>query len=255
MSRVLVFVPTSPVTPKIYGRSLTSIMRLEWSGKMEQVFARHDGTALHKYDDLVEKHNRARDLALDGGHDAVLFVENDVIVPPDALAKLYEVDADVAYGLYVNRHGFHRWLAFFHVDGLHGGSFSQSPELMREVWGKPYTTSGVGMGCTLVRRNVLEAVRFRAHERHEVADDWMFSLDLMAGGFSQAHHFGVVCGHIKNPNETLWPDPEAEGGYAVEFSGEPRGARVHEFTVGMETLVVHGRVTNGEGDNRDGVPG
>ena len=47
-----------------------------------------------------------------GGFDALLLVENDMILPPDALLKMAAVDADVVYGLYVNRHGWRKWLAY-----------------------------------------------------------------------------------------------------------------------------------------------
>lgn len=247
MDKILIYAPMSPVTPKIYGRALTSIMRLGWPGQCDIVFGRNESLGgRHKYADICTKHNEARTMALTGNYAAVLFVENDMIVPSSALLDLNAVDADVAYGLYCSRHGFYRWLAFCAIEGLSGASFSQDPDLMRAVWGKACQTKGVGMGCTLVRRHVLEALEFRTHPEHAVADDWMFSLDCIEYGITQAHHFGVVCGHITNQGTTLWPDPEADGGYRVEFPPDApvqraTGGNPLTFQVGMETKVIHGQ--------------
>lgn len=145
-SKILIYVPLSPTTPKIYGRSLQSTFRLEWPGKIEIVFGRNDNPVGHKYEDLVTKHNEARDMALMGGYDALFLIENDMILPPDALIKLDQVDADVAYGLYCGRHGWHHWLAFSHIIGWGGVSVSQDEALMHRVWGNVFETMGVGMG-------------------------------------------------------------------------------------------------------------
>jgi len=40
---------------------------------------------------------------LDQGFDALLTIEHDMVIPPDALLKLLDTKADVVYGLYVFR--------------------------------------------------------------------------------------------------------------------------------------------------------
>lgn len=208
MSYILVYVPLSPVEPRIFPETLQSLFAMKWRGHLDVVFGWNETPgSWHKYDDLCEKHNRARRLALLGGYDGILFVENDMIIPTNTLEVLDEVNTDVVYGLYVGRHKPHVWLSFFVMEGTVGGSCSSNLELMQSVWGDPVLTKGAGLGCTLVRRNVLEAIEFRTHPTHEVADDWMFSLDCEAKGFTQAHHFGIVCGHITQESTVLWPDP------------------------------------------------
>jgi len=244
--RLLIYVPIAPKTPKIFGRTLTSLFRMEWPYPCDIVFGRNDNPQArgHKYDDLCQKHNEARQMALDGNYDAVFFAENDMVFTPNTLLDLYAVDADVAYGLYCNRHGYHRWLAFSFIQGLHGVSVSQDEELRRKVWGKPFETFGAGLGCTLIRRNVLEAIEFRTHPEHKVADDWLFAEDCRNAGYKQAHHFGVLAGHIRPDGYTLWPDAKAANGYRLEF---PPDAKPHLVTkdtplmvdVGMQTVMVH----------------
>lgn len=217
MNRILCYVALSPVVPRIHKRTLDSIMGLIWPGKLDIVFGRNETPATwHKYDDLANKHNEARQMCLDGGYDSLLFIENDMIVHPEALRALDAVNADVAYGLYVGRHEPYRWLSFIVLDGLSGAVVSQSPELMRECWGKIYETKGVGFGCTLVRRHVLEAITFRTHPENKVADDWMFALDCRDKGFRSAHHFGVQCGHITPNGVVLWPTINDESGVRIE---------------------------------------
>ncbi|GIV82780.1 MAG: hypothetical protein KatS3mg051_2134 [Anaerolineae bacterium] len=245
--RILLYCPLAPQTPRIYARTVESLFRMQWDGPLPMVFGRCDAPRGTKYQDLCAKHNEARTMVLDGGYDAVLFVENDMVVPPDTLERLCAVDADVAYGLYVSRHGWNRWLAFHSIHGYGGVSYSQDPERMRAVWGTVSETLGVGMGCTLIHRHVLERIGFRTAPDDVVADDWMFALDCIDQGFRQAHDFGVVCGHITPDGKILWPAPEAPGSYRIEFMGPRhvvRATRDDPLTVpvGMGTVVVEGYV-------------
>jgi hypothetical protein len=96
------------------------------------------------------------------------------------------------------------------------------------------------MGCTLIKRNVLEEIRFRLHDgthswiveeyekqykkiginpyqdrRQMVCDDWLLAMDAQHYGFSQRANLGVVCGHI-NGESVLWPDPEIDKLFRVD---------------------------------------
>jgi hypothetical protein len=242
---VLVYVPMAPTTPRIYARTVQSLFTLDWADELPIVFGRNDTPKGDKYADLRHKHNAARRMALDGNYDAVLFVENDMVLPADALRRLVAVDADVAYGLYVNRHGWNRWLAFFNIAGYGGVSFSQDEERMRDAWGNVRESKGVGMGCTLIHRHVLEAIEFRNAPDDAVADDWMFALDCAERGYRQAHDFGCVCGHITPDGKVLWPNPDTPTRYSVEFLGKREEVRITKdnplvIPVSMSGAVVEG---------------
>lgn len=244
MDKILVYCPMAPKTPKVYARTVTSLFRLEWSGEMEIVFGREDEPRQSKYGNLAAKHNRARHMALDGGYDALLFVENDMILPPDALTKLAAVKADVAYGLYVNRHGWRKWLAYTYIDDLGGVSLSDDKDKARAAWGKVIDTVGAGMGCTLIRRNVLEHIWFRVPPGERAADDWQFAIDCQAAGFRQAHDLSVHCGHIVPGNaHILWPDASTDDLFRVEWFNDSQlikaGTKV-EVNVGMGVKEVWG---------------
>ncbi len=192
-------------------------------------------------------------MALDSGYDALWTVEADMIVPPDALRRLAAVDADVAYGLYVSRHGRLQWLAYLSVTEHSGTSISVLPERAREAWGKVIETQGAGMGCTLIHRHVLEAIPFRRISGTQLANDWYFSLDCIAHGFRQAHDMGCVCGHIQGlPSPKIyWPDPDDERLIRVEFLAEAMPERVQpgermEVSVGQRRTAIF-RAPEGEG--------
>jgi hypothetical protein len=179
-------------------------------------------------------------MVLDNGYDALLSIESDIIVPPDTIDKLLEAESDIAYGLYIWRHKPRRWSAYKTLN-LWGGesySYDQQGDVTSD-WGNIVDVAGLGMGCTLIKPNVLRAMPFRIHdgepgwiadeygEQFEtlgidpfrphpnlVCDDWLLALDAQHYGFSQRANLGVVCGHIDN-DAVLWPDPIATGFYKV----------------------------------------
>ena len=229
--KVLIYVPLAPMTPRIYARSMTSILSMQWQEPCEIVFGRNDmdkwPSHNQGYLDVTEKYNRAREMTLSGGYDALMTIESDMIIPKLALERLSRVEADVAYGLYVSRHGKLQWLAFDKITDkpYYGSSLSDDPINSREAWGQVVETVGVGMGCTFIHRHVLEKIEFRCPDP-AVANDWFFSLDCQANGFVQKHDCGVVCGHIQGGPDPkiLWPSED--GKYRVEFFGEPEPIKV-----------------------------
>lgn len=215
--KILLYCPLAPTTPKLYKRSMQSIFGLNWDEPLQIVFGREDNPLTDHYTNLTAKHNAIRKLALDGGFDALFLVEYDMIIPPDALQRLIRLPYDVSYGLYCERHKLHRWLAFFYMDEHAGVSYSQDIDRANEAWGMAGKTAGVGLGCTLIWRRVLEQIEFRSHPTNNVADDWLFSLDCAKNGFVQGHDFGVVCGHMTPNFDVIWPDITADGLHRIEF--------------------------------------
>lgn len=154
--------------------------------------------------DLCAKYNQASKLVLNGGYDAMLHIDADMVVPVDTLDRLTAVDSDVAYGLYVMRTNPSHWLCW-----QDGEQISDH----EAVWGKVVTSTGAGMGCTLIRRNVLERIEFRTDG--VIAGDWNLAQDCWRYGFSQAHDLGCIVGHIDN-DKVLYPDPDAPKLYRAE---------------------------------------
>lgn len=170
---------------------------------------------------ILDKYSAARQAALTGGYDALWCVESDMLVPPDALARLLAANAGVAYGLYCFRRPPWDWSAFIGMDteSMLGYSLSGLPDRARKALREREVieTDGVGLGCTLISLDTLERVPFvlnKGKQHGEGTDaahfshcDWYFALDCVEAGIRQVVDCGVVCGHI-TPHpapSVLWP--------------------------------------------------
>jgi hypothetical protein len=197
-----------------YGRAITAAHRLvrrapcpvEWLIQIEQPYHGYD------YRNILYANDRARDVALAGEFTHLLMLEDDIIPPPNALDWLLQCNADVAYGLYCwRRGGRHLWNAYAHISGDGGAPHDASTLVQAHELGAWLAVAGVGFGCTLIRRDVLEAIPFRLpddYDRGGASTDWMFAMDCQTAGVSQICHTGVVCGHLSmEPSpRVIWPD-------------------------------------------------
>jgi hypothetical protein len=181
---------------------------------MSVVLERNDNPERRGYEDITEKYNRARDLVLNNGYDALLTVEADMIVPPGALKRLSSLETDVAYGLYCSRRPRHSWLVFLELSERQGTAITKKPDLARKYWGRAIESCGAGLGCTLIKRHVLEEIDFRLQSGGP-ASDWWFALDCIKAGFRQVSDLSTVCGHI-DKDMVIWPDPGDDKLYKIE---------------------------------------
>jgi hypothetical protein len=241
--KILVVTPLHPA----YGirhRAKESIQLAidSYDGPVDWIISKGDNPYLNPFENVTHQHNKARRMALAGGYDALLSLEADMIVPPDTIARLIEANSDIAYGLYISRHKPYRWLAFKELTLWGGTSVSLDPtgEEARLAWGKIIDVVGAGMGCTLIRSNVLEALPFRLHDgkhswiqeeyaedfrrmgidpyrehRGMVCDDYLLALDAQHYGITQRANLNVVCGHIAEEG-TYWPDLTMKKLYRID---------------------------------------
>lgn len=215
VARVLVFTPLL----RSYGRAIASVHRMLQAtpGPVEWLCL-HGDQPYGEYDqrNVLHLYNVARDRALAGPYTHLLCLEDDMVIPPHTLTSLLAVGADVAYGLYTWRREGHPWSAYKLLYTDNGISHSEDNPWKAAEWfrtGAVVDTAGVGLGCTLIARTVLEAIPFRMFNPsgEGPANDWSFAVDCQAHGFRQAHHFGVVCGHIspQPSHRVIWPDVDA----------------------------------------------
>lgn len=211
MTKVLVFCPLHPgygVRPQ----TLKSIFGLSWPGELTIVFSRSD-VHVEDYQDVLHKYQQARRLVLGGGFDALLTIEADMLVPELALDRLWALDADVTYSLYCSRRQKHRWLVFTSVEEREAEILSV--DNCKAFWGCAIDSAGIGLGCTLIRREVLEDLDFRMQPGGPAAD-WWFALDCLGQGYRQVSDLGTVCGHMIDENTAVWPDPTQDKLYRLE---------------------------------------
>lgn len=146
---------------------------------------------------VLAQYNMAREMCLSGPYDALVTFEQDMTMPAHALATLWDDGAPVVYGTYMLRHGMPVINALRHENNVNlGMSLSlYSGALPRAIQTGRIPVSGVGFGCTLIRRHVLEAIPFRADSSGN-ACDMPFALDCLRQGIEQIARFDVACGHV-----------------------------------------------------------
>lgn len=194
---------------RLYARPLASILKLRWNDEIDYFFAaggdKYDSKEDH-YENVTRKYNHCREAFLAGSWTHFFAVEHDMIVPVDALEKLMALDVDIAYGLYALRHGDLNWSAHTLIEHDRGMSLSKDRFRARQAWGGAIEIAGVGLGCTLIKRHVLEALPF--HHWKGVHCDWALANDAQEQGYSQAVDTSVVCGHMGIlPRPVIyWPD-------------------------------------------------
>lgn len=241
--KLLIFTPLHP-NYGIKPQTLNSIQAAiaQYDGPVDWLMSANDNPSEKPYENVVSQHNKARRTVLEQGYDALLSIEADMIIPPDTVEQLLSVDADIVYGLYVWRHKPRRWNVYKSLN-LWGGesvSFNHNGQDAREAWGKVIDVAGLGMGCTLIRKNVLRRFQFRIHDGNPgwiadeyaeqfktlginpyrshpnmVCDDWLLAMDAQHYQFSQKANLNIVCGHILG-DEVIWPDPNVKELYRVE---------------------------------------
>lgn len=220
---VLVFCPVYRLEPE----TIDAIFALEWDGPISYLFQRdnpvtdgeispkvegqHDRERIRGVLNHHHQYERGREAFLHGRYDAMLVVESDIVPPPYALQRLAALECDVAYGVYVFRR--HKTINIFErypqPARNPGESLSVHP---RKLWealrAGVVECSGAGLGCTLIRRHVLERFPFRtlsADMNPQVHCDTWFTHDVYGAGYSMKADMSVVCGHKDEHGEILWP--------------------------------------------------
>lgn len=239
--KILAFTPAHPdygLRPQTWDSVRAAIDA--YDGAIDWMVSHGDNPHDEPFDNIAAAHNKARAVALELDYDAMLSIEADMVVPPHTVQGLIEADADIAYGLYVWRHRLKRWNAYYHVELFGGYSLTLDPDRARQAWGEIVDVKGLGMGCTLIRRNVLERLEFRLYDGRDdwivqeygeklrrngfdpyrprngmFADDWLLALEAEHFGFTQRANLGVVCGHVDG-DSVIWPHPAAGDLYYTE---------------------------------------
>ncbi len=170
------------------------------------------------YANVAHKYRRAQTIFMAGEWDVFMVIEDDMVIQPDAFIRLLGLlrdGADIGYGLYVWRRTPHLWSAYSTVLEQGGTSYSERADLARQAWGQVRTVAGVGMGCTAIKRAVLQRLAMR--RGGAACTDWYLSLDAQQAGFVQRCDLGLVCGHIAPEDGVIyWPDVETAGLWRAE---------------------------------------
>jgi hypothetical protein len=204
---ILVFTPVY----ELEEQTRRALFQLRWDKPLTYLLQKDNPTGNGRQD-ILHQYQRGRSMFLAGSYDAMLVIEDDIVPPPTALQDLAALNSDVAYGVYRFRvsNVINVFERYDHGDQdgdpprNMGESLSIKPALLRHALqlGK-IPCSGGGLGCVLIRRQVLEQIPFRMELTAHC--DSYFNRDVLAAGFSQWADMTVICGHVQE-GQVLWPD-------------------------------------------------
>jgi hypothetical protein len=190
---VLVYTPTYGDGPR--PETLESVSQQTFTD-YEYEIGWHNPFPGEKMKNVLAQYQRAREMVLEGGYDALLTFEHDMTMLPDTLQKLYNTDALVTFATYMLRHGTPCLNAWQYVNDRNlGMSLSLYPKELKKLQAKGQgRVSGVGWGCTLIRRQVLERIPITASSETD-AGDMTFATNCLHAGIEMIARFDVRCGH------------------------------------------------------------
>ena len=214
--RILIAVPTFE---SIYPDTFKSIYGLDSCGH-ELLF-----DFIRGYD-VATARNKIAQRAIDEKADYVLMVDNDVVIPENALEILTENLTDVCLGYYAHRDADNLYRGntsvckLYQPDGKKYKNYPLESEYsaremrdMREAGEYKLQIHGGGMGCAFINVDVFRKLRYPWYQWLIYADDQrgMLSEDLYFCEQCRSHHIPIYtdarlsCGHILR--HVQWPDP------------------------------------------------
>lgn len=222
----------TPVHDRLLDGTMRDIHALavpDGTSRLDSVVLRMAGDGRSAQARIADQYNHARALTLAHGYDYLLTVESDMRIPPETLTRLLLADADIAYALYVLRRAPWEWNCYSYLQGMTAAPLSSVPDRAQQDWGKVVEADGIGLGCTLIRRGVLESLEFRANgllhgDGTPSFCDWYLAQDARECGFRQVCDTAVRCGHIHTHDESGQPNPSI-----IWPTGAPPFYRFEEF--------------------------
>ena len=214
--RILIAVPTFE---SIYPDTFKSIYGLDSCGH-ELLF-----DFIRGYD-VATARNKIAQRAIDEKADYVLMVDNDVVIPENALEILTENLTDVCLGYYAHRDADNLYRGntsvckLYQHDGKKYKNYPLESEYsareLRDLWEAgqfQLQIHGGGMGCAFINVDVFRRLRYPWYQWLIYADDQrgMLSEDLYFCEQCRSHHIPIYtdtrlsCGHILR--HVQWPDP------------------------------------------------
>lgn len=205
--KILIAVPTFE---NIYPDTFKSIYGLD-CGEHEVLFDFARGY------DCATARNKIAKQAQDEGTDYVLMVDNDVVLPSDALLNLMDDPKDVCLGFYAHRgrdnlyNGKTCVCRLLRPDGKKYHNYPLESEYtgeemvaMREAGEYKVRIHGGGMGCALIRTDVFSRIEYPWYDwvnyadgnRGMLSEDLYFCEQCKKNGIWIYTDTRVSCGHL-----------------------------------------------------------
>jgi hypothetical protein len=140
----------------------------------------------------VEGRNGALDAALESGADGLFWMDDDILLPPNAIIQLASYGKDFTSGMYFQKF-FPHWPLFAMFNGVKFNWFRDFPDES-----KLFEVDGVGFGCAFTSAKLLKALKDKFEkpfEWTEFSEDFTFCLRAGELGMKPWVDSGIKCGH------------------------------------------------------------
>jgi hypothetical protein len=178
----------------------------EWQVDVHNPFPVTKPDGRPEYRNVLAKYQRIRETFLAGTWDALLTIEHDNLLPDeDAVQRLVETPGDIVYAPYLfrskhmmnicrprNKYEKITWL------DKHPDELTRAREAV--IW----PCSGVGFGCTLIYRKVLQQTAFKPNSDANACPDVHFADKCVREGFQANARMDVP---VKHWNGSEWLSP------------------------------------------------
>ena len=153
------------------------------------------------YPNLAIKNELARRICITGDYDYIFIVEDDIVLPDNALELLLEVKAQVVTGLHRGRP--ETWgisgLCVRIADPDGPQDADDRPLEVKDVknWGDVIEVTGSSQACLLISKKMLHVFDGIMGKDYEIYKRLsMFHIPLLC-------HTGVLCGHVDETGEII----------------------------------------------------
>lgn len=205
MAKILIAVPTFE---NIYPDTFKSIYDLDTDGH-DSIFEFVRGY------DCATARNKIAQKAIDMDAEYVLTIDNDVVVPKDALKNLISHGEKVCLGYYAHRGSdnvYHGQACIYKLKDEHGNSYFNYPmesgyfaEELHSLSDKGVhliQVHGGGMGCALISTSVFKRLKYPWYDwvnyesRGMLSEDLFFCEGCRKAGIKIYADTRVNCGHM-----------------------------------------------------------
>lgn len=166
-------------------------------GTLDHLIGLHNPFPIGDHRNVLAQYQAAQRELLSGDWDALLTLEHDCLLPDtDAVQRLMDTPGDVVYAPYLLRASRTLNLWQYLPGGRLGESLSGYPfELAQARADRIWRVSGVGFGCTLIKRQVLSLIPLRASGERDPLPDQAFARDCARQGFVSLARLDVPVEH------------------------------------------------------------
>jgi len=138
-------------------------------------------------------YNRIRDYFLEGDYEFLFILESDLIPKADIIEQLMKHDKDTCAAVYLlSRNKGIFCLTINEYIASNGGFSNAFVKTGFIDGGLKWVSNGCGFGCVLIKRKVLEKIRFRFASQHADSYFWM---DARNYGFRPYVDTGIIVPH------------------------------------------------------------